>query len=259
MIKVFRNDTQWAIAGTVATTTLEQLARQLPKELHGDGSKIVEGKEGFTALLVFGDLPDETLARQLLVSVSPVYLLDFDDDAPVTRKLARKKMRVTKTRVNEHPADFLERRGIVAPGYAFIPPTAKDVGLIEGVSLAEAKHAIPAGFDAELREHPRGVLVIDGPVGGMLATKLEKRAYCVYYDREDGWFICVVYDRGQEHGVYSPVTPGTNAVPLDNILGETTLEGILRVLEIPRELLGAELQGHGSEITTGKEEECPTR
>jgi hypothetical protein len=106
MIRIFREDTQWAIAGMLATTALEQLARQLPKELQGDGSKVVAGKEGFAALLVFGDVPDETLAKQLLAFVSPVYLLDFDDDAPVTLKLDRKKTRVTETRVNEHPADF---------------------------------------------------------------------------------------------------------------------------------------------------------
>jgi hypothetical protein len=216
----------------------EQLARQLPKELHGDGSKIVVGKEGFTALLVFGDLPDETLAKQLLVSVSPVYLLDFDDDAPVTLKLDRKKTRVTETRVNEHPADFLEQRGIVAPSYAFTPPPVKDVGPIKGVSLAEAKYAIPAGFETELRGHSRGVLVISGPVGSLLARKLKKRACCVYYNYEDEWFSCVVYDRGQKQSAYSPVTPDPNDVPLDNTLGETTLDGILRVLEIPRDLLG---------------------
>src|SRR6185369_8916319 len=98
MIRIFHDDAQWAIAGTVATVALEQLARQLPNELQGDGSKIVAGKEGFAALLVFGDVPDETLAKQLLSSVTPVYLLDFDDDAPVTLKFDRMKTRVTETR-----------------------------------------------------------------------------------------------------------------------------------------------------------------
>jgi hypothetical protein len=32
-------------------------------------------------------------------------------------------------------------------------------------------------------------------------------------------------------------------VPLDNILGETTIEGILRVLAIPGELLGLDASG----------------
>jgi hypothetical protein len=125
MIKISREDTQWAIAATVSTTTLKRLARRLPKELQDAGSKVVAGKEGFAALLVFGDLPDETLAKQLLASVTPVYLLDFDDDAPVTLKLDRKKTRVTETRVDEHPAEFLDAHGIVAPGYAFTPPRSR--------------------------------------------------------------------------------------------------------------------------------------
>jgi hypothetical protein len=57
---------------------------------------------------------------------------------------------------------------------------------------------------------------------------------------EDGWFTCVVHDPShfESEASYSPVRPDPNSRPLDNILGETTLEGILRVLEIPGELLG---------------------
>jgi len=65
MIRIFREDTQWAIAGNVSMVALERLAGQLPKELQGDGSKIVAGNDGFAALLVFGDLPNESLAKQL--------------------------------------------------------------------------------------------------------------------------------------------------------------------------------------------------
>jgi hypothetical protein len=240
MIRVSREDTKWAIAGNVTPTILERIASQLPQELQGDGSQIVTGEEGFAALLVFGDLPDEALAKQLLPTVTPVYLLDFDDDVPVTLKLDRKKSRVTETRVDEHPADFLRERGIVAPGYAFTPSPVRDVGLVEGVSLAEARRAIPPGFEAELREHPRGVLVINAPVGGILLRKFGQRGYLVYWDPEDkdGWFCCIVYEPGQEPASYSPVTTDPNHPPLDNILGETTLEGILRVLAIPREILG---------------------
>jgi len=243
MIKIFREDTQWAIAGEVSTTTLEQLACQLPRELRDDGSKVVAGKEGFAALLVFGDLPNETLAKHLLTSVTPVYLLDFDDDAPVTLKLDRKKMRVTETRADKHPAEFLDERGIVAPGYALTTSPAKSVGLVEGVSLAEAKRALPPDAEFELLEHPRGVLVDDGPAGGVLARKLGKRAYLVYHNPEDGWFSCTRYEPGQEAASYSPVTPNLNRPPLDNILGETSLEGILRVLAIPGELLGLDATG----------------
>jgi hypothetical protein len=118
MIRVFSDDTQWALAGKVSTAVLEQIARQLPKELQGEGSKVVAGNEGFAALLV-GDLPSERSAHQLLATATPVYLLDFDDDAPVTLKLDRMKAHVTEARVNKHPADFLKEYGIVAPGYAF--------------------------------------------------------------------------------------------------------------------------------------------
>src|SRR5512140_1762382 len=106
--------------------------------------------------------------------------------------------------------------------------------------LDHAKRAMPSEFETEIREHPRGVLVLSGPVGGMLAGKLDQRAYCVYHNPEDGWFCCIVYEPGQKRAAYSPVTPDANALPLDNILGETTLDGILRVLDIPRELLGLE-------------------
>lgn len=241
MIRVFRGDTQWALAGKVSTAVLEQIARQLPRELQGEGSKVVAGNEGFAALLVFGDLPSERLAHQLLATATPVYLLDFDDDAPVTLKLDRKKARITEARVNEHPADFLKEYGIVAPGYAFTPPSVRDVGLVEGVSLAEAKRATPPGFEVELREHPRGVLVLSGPVAGMLARKLKRRAYCVYWDFKDSWFSCVAYEQGIEHGAYSlgePISSDEDTPRLDNILGETTVDGILRVLGIPGELLG---------------------
>lgn len=66
------------------------------------------------------------MAKQLLTSVTPVYLLDFDDDAPVTLKLDREKTRVTETRVDEHPADFLEGYGITAPSVS--EPSAGNLG-----------------------------------------------------------------------------------------------------------------------------------
>ena len=241
MIRIFRDDTQWAIAGNVETAVLEKLMRQLPKELQGDGARVVTGNDGFAALLVFGDLPNETLAKRLLAAVTPVYLLDFDDEAPVTLKLDRRKTRVTETRVDEHPADFLEEHGIMAPGYVLTPTPVREVGVIEGVSVSEAKRALPSeADDVEVRDHPRGVLIDNAIIGGMLADELGRRGFLVFRDPEakDGWFCCVVHEPGKEPASYSPVRPDLNSPPLDNILGETTLEGIVRVLEIPRELLG---------------------
>ena len=238
MIRIFREDTQWAIAGNVETAVLEKLVRQLPKELQGDGSRVVTGNDGFAALLVFGDLPSETLAKRLLATVTPVYLLDFDDDAPVTLKLDRRKPRVTETRVDEHPADFLEEHGIMAPGYVLTPTPVREVGLIEGVTVGEAKRALPSeADDVELRDHPRGVLIDDAIIGGTLAEVLGKRAYLIFYNPEDGHFLCMVQEADHSVSSYSPQKPSPNCPPLDNVLGETTTEGILRVLEIPGELL----------------------
>jgi hypothetical protein len=236
MMKVSREDTQWAIAGNVATTALDQLARQLPKELQGDGSRVVAGQGGFAALLVFGDLPNETLARQLLGAMAPVYLLDFDDDAPVTLKLVRKGTRVTETRLDEHPAEFLEARGIVAPGYT-MPSPVNNVGLVEGITVAQARKAMP-GSEVEFHAHPRGVLVDDAPAAGWVAKQLRKRAYLLFRNPRDDDFSCLVQEPDHSLASYSPGEPNPNVPALDNVLGETTPDGILRVLAIPAELLG---------------------
>lgn len=248
MIRIYPEDTQWALAGRVEPDVLARIARSLPKELQANGSKIVAGKDGFAALLVFGGFPSERLAKQLLLSVTPVYLLDFNDDAPATLKLDREKTRVTETRMDEHPADFLEERGIVAPGYADEPSPVLMVGLIEATTPAEARNALNArGAEpdpqVEFRVHPRGVLIVgdrSSMTSSMIAMKLKRRAYDLFRNPEDGWFTCVVHDPSQTdcEASYSPVRPDPNSRPLDNILGETTLEGILRVLEIPGELLG---------------------
>jgi hypothetical protein len=249
MIKISRDDTKWAIAGKVSTTALEDLVRGLPRELQGDGSRVVSGNEGFGALLVFGDLPSERLARQLLTSVAPVYLLDFDDDAPVTIRLDRKKTRIVETREDVHPADFLEENGIIAPGYV-APIPVKNVGLIEGVTVAEAvaeaREVIPGG-EFEFHQHPRGVLVDDAPAAGSVARQLGKRAYLIFHNPADGDFSCMVQEPDETLSAYSPPpqAPNPNVPALDNILGETTAEGILRALEIRGEFLGLSTRAAG--------------
>lgn len=239
MIRIFREDTQWAIAGHVETAVLERLVRQLPEELQGDGSRVVTGNDGFAALVVFGDLPSETLAKRLLVTVTPVYLLDFDDDAPVTLKLDRRKARVIGTRMDEHPADFLDEHGIVAPGYVLTATPIREAGIIEDVSVGDVRRALPPGAeDVELRGHSRGVLLDNAIVGGMVAEALRKHAYLIFYNPEDGHFSCLVQEADHSMSSYSPHKAIPNFRPLDNLLGETTLEGIVRVLEIPHQLLG---------------------
>ena len=51
MIRTFREDTQWAIGGNVSMVALEWLAGQLPKELQGDGSKIVVAHDSRLCIL----------------------------------------------------------------------------------------------------------------------------------------------------------------------------------------------------------------
>lgn len=257
MIKIFREDTQWAFAGNVETAVLEKLLRQLPKKLQGDGSRVVTGNDGFAALLVFGDLSSETtytLAKRLLATVTPVYLLDFDDEdevtlkldrrvyllnfddedeAPVTPKLDHRKMRVTVTYVGERPSGFLKKHGIVTS------TPVREVGIIEGVSVDEVKRALESeADDVELRDHSRGVLIDNAIIGGMVGEELGKRTYMIFYNPEDGHLSCILQEADQTVSSYSPQKPSPNFPPLDNVLGETTTEGILRVLEIPGELLG---------------------
>jgi hypothetical protein len=238
MIKITPDDAKWAIAATVAINTLEQLADRLPRELQGEGSRIVPGRDGFVALFAFGDSPSESLAKELLAAVAPVFLLDFDDDAPVTLRLDRTKGRVSETRLDDDPAMFLEARGIVAPGFEHAPSPVRSVGIVEGASLAEAKRVMPPDTGVNLMAHPRGVMVDCAVEGGMLADDLGRGGFLVFRDPEDGWFSCIVYEPGKEPVSYSPIRPDPNHPPIDNVLGETTLEGILRVLAIPGELLG---------------------
>jgi hypothetical protein len=238
MIRITRDDTKWAIASRVTLSKLRQIATQLPRELQGEGSTVASGRDGFSALLVFGDLPSEMLARQLLALATPVYLLDFNDDAPVTLKLDHNNGRISETRLDDHPAAFLEARGIVAPGYEDEPSPVRSVGVVEGVTLAEAKRAMPTDTEVRLMEHPRGVLVDYAPAGGKLADDLGKRGFLVFRNPEDGWFCCVACEPGKADASFSPVEPDPNRPPIDNVLGETTLEGIVRVLSIPGELLG---------------------
>ena len=50
-------------------------------------------------------------------------------------------------------------------------------------------------------------------------------------------FSCEVIEPGGSIKRFSP-KPSPNYEPIASILGETTLDGILRVLQIPRDLLG---------------------
>ena len=110
------------------------------------------------------------------------------------------------------------------------------VGILDGVTPAQAEKAVP-DVDGKLTEHERGTLVTEGPGSAtlILALELGCRAYIVDYDRSDGSFGCKVIEPGGSVKRFSP-KPSPNYEPIPSILGETTLDGILRVLQIPREL-----------------------
>ncbi|HWO26429.1 MAG TPA: hypothetical protein VNO30_47200, partial [Kofleriaceae bacterium] len=154
--KIWPGDTQWAIAGKIAVPVLEEIGRRLPEWLHGNGQRVVTGEDGFAALLVFGghtgygdDLAAE-LARR-----GPVYLLDFDDEAPMVKQLTGARTR----RLRVYPSEFLKEHGIIAPGYEPSPPSPViSIGVVEGITPEEARRVCPK-TDAQFTAHPRGVLV----------------------------------------------------------------------------------------------------
>jgi hypothetical protein len=233
--KVFHLDTQWAIAAKVPVDVLERVRARLPSWLRGAGSKVIEGNDGFAGLLVFGGPAEEgepAATKLTTEEETPVYLLDFDDEAPSTIELlgsGRKHRRV-------HPADLLEEHGIQLPRGEPIASPLLTVGLLEGVTPAQAKKAVP-DVDAKLTEHERGTLITEGPGSATLVLALELgcRAYIVEYDSTGGSFACEVIEPGGSVKRFSP-TPSPNYEPISSILGETTLDGILRVLRIPRDL-----------------------
>jgi hypothetical protein len=237
--KVFPGDTQWAIAGKIAVPALVALGRRLPKWLHGDGHKVVTGKDGFAALLVFGGPSDlaETLVAEL-VKRGPVYVLDFDDEAYSIQEITRTGSRY----LPGYPNEFLEERGIVAPGWEPSPPSpVVTAGVVEGITVEEARRAYP-DVEARFVEHPRGVLVFGAAACDFaidLSIRRKLRSFAVFFNPEDADFSCVVNEPDGTDGCFAIGKPSPNYPPLDSILGETTMDGILHVLEIPRELFPA--------------------
>jgi len=237
MNRITPNDTRWAIAAKVPAKTLEGVRAKLPKLLRGNGSKVVTGDEGFAALLVFAEnaAEGESAATRLSSDAgTAVYLLDFDDEAPSITELAKGRER----RKRGHPADFLEERGIIAPGYAPAPSTIVSAGVIEEITPAQARKQLPELPESAFHVHPRGTLLTaDGLAIMTLALRAKRRAYIVGVDRNDGSFSCEIVGPGPEAVEFAPTRPSANIPQVDSVLGETTLDGILRVLEIPRALL----------------------
>jgi hypothetical protein len=235
--KIFPGDTQWAIAGKIAAPVLEEIGRRLPTWLHGDGQRVVTGKDGFAALLVFGGPVDhgDDLAAEL-ARRGPAYLLDFDDEAPMIKRFTG-----TRTRhLSGYPPDFLKKHGIIAPGYEPSRPTPViTIGVVEGITPEEARRAYPE-VDARFTAHPRGVLVTGDAASGIaihLTLRRKLRSFAIYFNPEDRDFSCVISEPDGQDACFAIGEPSPNYPRLDSILGETTMDGVLRVLEIPRELL----------------------
>lgn len=236
---IFPNDTKWAIAARVPTTVLDAARNQLSDFLQVDGSRVVPGNKGMSVLLVFGGSLGE--GEDLAVEISrkhkiSVYVLDFDDEAMSIRQFDGARVKWKKG----HPADFLESHGVIAPGFepGLLPaPPVTDIGVVDDVTLAQAQKAMPKE-KARFTANSRGVLVNSSFTTLDLSKKLKRRSFRLFYDRSDGSFSCVILSPDhQTEECFSSGEPSVMYTPIDSILGETTLDGILRVLDIPRHML----------------------
>jgi hypothetical protein len=237
--KVFPGSTHWAIAGRVPASSLAKIGRRLPEWLHGDGHRVVTGKDGFAALLVFGGPADlgERPADELARRHGPVYLLDFDDEAYSIKELTGSKVK----RLRGYPNELLEKHGIIAPGWEPSPPSPVIVaGVVEGITPEEARR-LCSDFEADLEfaQHPRGVLVT-GYAASDAAYKLtierKVRSFTVFFNPEDQRFSCAITEPDKGNSWFTTGEPNPSRVQIDSVLGETTMDGVLRVLGIPRTL-----------------------
>ena len=259
---------QWGIAGKVPVAALADAQRQLPEPLPTDGSKIVSGNDGMSVLLVYEGSVDtgEPLASRLArAHRTPIYLLDFHKYGGIQEyKGKRSKWR------EAYSAGFLEEYGITPPVQErWEPSPIVSVSLFEGITLEQANYMLPDHGDL-LTANSRGVLVKGGSGSGTYDLKmaLKCREYALSYDPEDKRFLCVIStplesgwlqkerftlgewptlsrevidiflsatasDEDEDEDDAGP----PDDIVVDSILGETTIDGILRVLDIPRHML----------------------
>lgn len=238
-VLITTGDTQWALAAKVPAAVLEAAREELSDFLQGEGSRVVCGDKGMSVLLVFGGSIGEgdDLAEELTrAHKTSVFLLEFGDWAGIKQfdgaRVKRKK---------GHPAKFLESYGVIAPGYEseFLPaPPITVIGVVEDVTLEQARRALPRKKEL-FAANARGVLVNDVADETLkLSQKLKRRSFTLLYNREEGTFGCLIWRSDQDEECFS-LDPSSwvNYKHIDSILGETTLDGILRVLDIPRHML----------------------
>jgi hypothetical protein len=211
-----------------------------------DGSEVVVGEQGMAVLLAFGGPASdgEYLAERLSrTHRTPFYVLDFDDNLEYEDyAVAIMRFEGTKlTRMKGNPVEFLESHGITVPGFGPLPESpVTSIGVVDGVTLAEACKAMPHLL-AMFTTNARGVLVKSpaGVVTTQLARAVHRLSYVVFYDRGDKSFLCSVWhpDQMDDECFAIGTTSTTGSQRIDSILGETTMDGILRVLDIPRDAL----------------------
>jgi hypothetical protein len=253
-------DTKWALAAKVPPAVLEAARRRLAElsELPLDGSQVMVGDQGMAVLLAFDGPPSD--GEYLAVRLSrkhrtPFYVLDFDDNleyedyAVAIMRFDGNKL----TRMKGNPVELLESYGIMVPGFGPLPESpVTSIGVVEDVTLDEARKAMPEAQEFFIA-NARGVLVKahSGAVTMQLARAFYRRSYVVFYDREDKTFLCSVCHPDQMGDECFPIgmDPGSSPV-VDSILGETTMDGILRVLDIPRDALIAD--GGAAQDTIGR-------
>jgi len=228
-------DASWAIVGRLSTEVFEEVGRDMAEWAQTEEYYVLTGKDGFAALLAFGGSADtgdyyaSKLARR-----GPVYSLDFNDEAPSIQEFKKTRTKYLKG----NPFDFLEQRGFEG-FHARILPTVPTAGVVEGITVAQAKRVCP-GIAAHYAEHSRGVLVSGGAASSaviVLSIRCKRRGYALYYNPEGAVFSCTICEPEGEDKWFTTGEPSVTRVMVESVLGETTMDGILRALEIPRELL----------------------
>jgi hypothetical protein len=246
-VLITTGDTQWALAAKVSMGVLEAARGELSDFLQGEGSRVVRGTKGMSVLLVFGGSlgEGEDLAEELTRKhKTSVFLLEFGDWARIQQFDGAR----VKTKKG-HPAKFLESYGVIAPGYesrTLVAPCTV-IGVVEGTTLEQARRAMPREKE-RFSTNSRGVLVNDCVYDTFkLSRKLKCCSYMLFYNREDGSFACVIRRPDQEAECFTvDRSSWVNYKHIDSILGETTLDGILRVLDIPRHMLYPDGSGAAS-------------
>lgn len=229
--------TRWGVAGELDAAMLQSAATTYDE----DGRtpwKVVSGQKGFAGLFFGDDEADEHFAAGLShTAKKKVYLLDFDDEGSSVTELDGKK----ETRKRGHPVAFLKERGIVAPGFEPRPPSdVRSVYIVVGAAPDKVRK-LYTNDGLVFESHPRGTLVAGNARGGDedWLGGTPGPVYDLTFDPGPKQFWCRVNEKSGTTRMYSdgPISNASLYDVVENILGETTPDGILRALGVPRHLL----------------------